>query len=305
MKALATYVMRGRSQAILLTTAFAVLSLVPLLAPLSYISGGIIALATLRNGAKEGLVVLLVAGAVMAGLSQLVLGHMILAAAYLLAVWLPIWVLAQVLRATVSMSLTLSAAAVMGALLVLVIHTVLDDPVTWWRMILDRFFTEAMSQAALPEGVTSVDEVLDATAKMMTGLIGSAFVVSLIFSLVLGRWWQAMLYNPGGFKQEFLALRLDKTSSIIVVAIMVAAYVAGGAGSIPADLAAVVVTIASIPGLALMHDWVANGAGNVIFLVILYVMLLIAMPQMTAALALGAIVDSWADLRRYFKQQVS
>lgn len=299
MKALATFIMRGRSQAILLTTAFAVLSLV--LPPFSYISGGIIALVTLRKGAGEGALISLVAGGIMAGLSMLTMGHVVLAAAYLLVVWMPIWILAQVLRKTVSMPLTLTAAAAMGVLGVLAIHAMLDDPVSWWRTILEQFFSQAISQAQLPDETLGADEALDAMSKMMTGLMASAFIVSLIFSLVLGRWWQSMLYNPGGFKQEFLSLRLDKTSAVIVVLVMAAAFIADGFGNVATDLAAVVVTIASIPGLALMHDWVANGGGNTIFLVVLYVLLLFAMPQMTAALALSGIIDSWVDLRRYFK----
>ena len=300
MKALATFIMRGRSQAILMTTAFAVLSLV--LPPFSYISGGIIALVTLRKGAGEGALVSLVAGAIMAALSMATMGHIVLAAAYLIVVWLPIWILAQVLRKTVSMPLTLAAAAAMGVLGVLAIHAMLDDPVAWWRAILDQFFSQALSQAQLPDGTLGTEEALDVMSTMMTGLMASAFIVSLIFSLVLGRWWQATLYNPGGFKQEFLSLRLDKTSALIAVVVMLAAFIAEGFGNIASDLAAVVLTIASIPGLALMHDWVANGGGNTIFLVILYVLLLFAMPQMTAALALSAIIDSWIDLRRYFKK---
>ena len=300
MKALATYIMRGRSQAILLTAAFAVLSLI--LPPFSYISGGIIALVTLRKGAGEGALVSLVAGAIMAALSMATMGHVVLAAAYLIVVWMPIWVLAQVLRKTVSMPLTLTAAGAMGVLGVLAIYAVLDDPVAWWRAILEQFFSQALSQAQLPDGVMGTAEALDAMSTMMTGLMASAFIVSLIFSLVLGRWWQATLYNPGGFKQEFLSLRLDKTSAVIAVVVMLAAFVADGFGNIATDLAAVILTIASIPGLALMHDWVANGGGNTIFLVVLYVLLLFAMPQMTAALALTAIIDSWIDLRRHFKK---
>jgi hypothetical protein len=302
MKALATFVMRGRSQAILLTAAFAVLSL--MLPPFSYVSGGIIALVTLRKGAGEGAIVSLVAGAIMAALSMFTMGHIVLAAAYLVVVWLPIWILAQVLRRTVSLPLTLSVAAALGMLGVLAIHLLLDDPVAWWRAILEQFYSQALSQAQLPEAGLSVDEMLDTMSKMMTGLMASAFIVSLIFSLVLGRWWQAMLYNPGGFKQEFLSLRLDKTSAIIVVVVMVVAVVSTGFGNIATDLAAVVMTIASIPGLALMHDWVANGGGNVIFLVVLYALMLFAMPQMTAALALSGIIDSWIDLRRFFKKNI-
>ncbi|MDH5547114.1 MAG: hypothetical protein OEZ43_16115 [Gammaproteobacteria bacterium] len=300
MKALATFVTRGRIQAMVLTAIFAVLSLI--LPPFSYVSGGIIALITLRKGATEGLLITGVAVLIMGALSMMMFGQMALALAYLLVVWLPILGLSLVLRRTVSLPLTLSVAGLLGILVVLGIYAALDDPVAWWRDILTKFFSDALSQTELPEGISSVAEIVDVMAQMMTGIIASAFVVSLIFSLFLGRWWQAMLYNPGGFKQEFFSLRLDRTTAALTVLFIVLAMVGSGSMPIATDLMLVVVTIAGIPGLALMHDWVANGGGNVIFLVILYVLLLFAMPQMTAALAISAVIDSWVDLRKYFKK---
>ena len=35
---------------------------------------------------------------------------------------------------------------------------------------------------------------------------------------LVGRWWQALLYNPGGFQQEFYQLRLSRTNIFVLVA---------------------------------------------------------------------------------------
>ena len=106
MKALASYVMRGRRQAGLLAVAFAVLAMI--LPPLSNVSGAIVALVTLRRGWQEGLLVSGIAVVVVAGLAYIVLGNPLLALVYFGAVWLPAWGLAWVLRATVSLRAALS-----------------------------------------------------------------------------------------------------------------------------------------------------------------------------------------------------
>ena len=120
MKALATLVMRGRMQAIMMTTVFGVLSL--FLPPLSYISGGVVALVTLRRGPNDGIAVMLVSALLMAIVSTIAVGHYVIAVAYTVAVWLPVLILAIVLRKTISLPLALSAAGLLGIIGVVALH---------------------------------------------------------------------------------------------------------------------------------------------------------------------------------------
>ena len=49
--------------------------------------------------------------------------------------------------------------------------------------------------------------------------------VSTILCLFVSRWWQAMLYNPGGFGEEFRQLRLDvRAAGLSIIAFIVALY---------------------------------------------------------------------------------
>ncbi len=285
--------MRGRVQAIMVCTIFAVLSL--LLPPLSYVSGAVIALVTLRNGSNEGLFVGLVSGVVMALLSSLTLGSPLLAVVFGLVVWLPILVLAAILRKTVALPLALVTAGLIAALAVVAAHSLLGDPVAWWRQVLDTVLGAAMTQ----QGVDPAT-MLESTAQMMTGIMASAFFLSMVLSLFLGRWWQALLYNPGGFGTEFKGLRLGKSGAALGALILLWWLVSPGLGSLPADLAAVVLTLFSVPGLALVHDWVSKAQANVGWLIGLYVLLAIA-PQLLMVLAVIGFVDSGADLRRFIK----
>ncbi len=95
MHRLLTFIMRGRVHAMTASAVCAVLSLV--VPPLSYISGAIIGLATLKHGPREG--ALVVAGSLLlAGFFALAMvGSVMPAGAFLLMSWLPAWILAWVL----------------------------------------------------------------------------------------------------------------------------------------------------------------------------------------------------------------
>lgn len=293
MKSLATYIMRGQIQAALLTTVFAALSMV--LPPFSYVSGAIVALVTLRNGAQSGLVVAAIAGIAMAALSMWMMDSPLLALIFALVVWLPVWILALVLRKTVSLPLALAVAGLLSLLVVIAIHVVLGEPVIWWQQVLDKVLAGTLDQQAL-----DFSTVLGTTAQLMTAIMASAFLLSMAIALFLGRWWQALLYNPGGFSQEFNALRLDKTGALLGVGVAAWAMLAGGVGTMPADMAVVVITLYALPGLALLHYWSDKTGANALWLLGMYLVLLF-LPQFAVLLALAGFADAWLDLRRFIK----
>ena len=124
MQSLAGFAMRGRSQAALVAAGSAVLSLVlPLVA---LISSAVVALATLRQGPREGALVMGIAGLGSAGLAWLALGAPWPAVGFLLVLWVPLWGLALTLRATGSLALVVQAAALLGLLILVGIYAVTE-----------------------------------------------------------------------------------------------------------------------------------------------------------------------------------
>ena len=198
MRALATYIMRGRMQAISAAVGFMGLSLIfPLF---SYISAATVALVVLRLGWRETLVV--TGGALLAtsAVAWITLGDPGVGASFALVVWVPIIVLAVVLRQTMSLPITLAVAATLGALGVLAIYATVDDPAGWWReSVIQVIQTQVIDSAGLDAEQSQTWRVtLDQMANVMTGIVVAWFVLSSVLSLLLARWWQAMLYNPGG-----------------------------------------------------------------------------------------------------------
>ncbi len=290
----AGYVMRSRTSAILIAAVTAVLSL--LIPPVSYISGAVAGLVTLRHGSREGLILVAVAGLLVA-LPGLVTGNSGVALIFSAVVWMPVWVLAVVLRQTVSLPVTILVAALFGVICVVVIHALLADPVAWWREKLTVF------QPMLEQGgwaAADVDTLLGTLANAMTAMLGAAVMITPLISLFIARWWQAQLYNPGGWQKEFHQLRLPLVLAVVSAGIVAGAWFAGGAlQAFSADLLMIVLLLYLLQGLSVIHNLVHRHGLNVGWLVALYVLLLI-LPQMAMLVAGVGFTDTWANYRIRF-----
>jgi len=304
MKTLASFIMRGRAQAILVAVVGAVLSLV--LPPLSHISGATIGLVTLRNGAKEGVFLLLSLGVVMGLIGTMSSLDSGLVQAYVVGMLLlsvPILLAAMVLRVTRSMSQTLTAIALLAALLVVLVNIAIGDVAGWWRAVLDTVMGPALEQAQV--SAEEADEMLGGMARMMTGLVAAVLLYSTMINLSLARWFQAMLYNPGGFQQEFHAIHLDKRVSIVAALIGAAGMVFAAEGGIAQDLMILVVALFSIHGLALVHGLLGLTKMSSGWLVVLYIGLLLVPPHIAMMLAMVGYIDSWVDMRGRVRKKIA
>ncbi|HHL45078.1 MAG TPA: DUF2232 domain-containing protein [Gammaproteobacteria bacterium] len=291
MNFLATYIMRNRTSAVLVAVASAVLSL--LLPPLSYLSGAVAGLVTLRHGGREGLIVLGIAGLLIA-LPALFSGSSGLVVIFGAVVWMPVWVLAVVLRQTVSLPATIIVAASFGVISVAVIHGVLVDPTEWWRGKLEMLrpiLTEAGWKPA------DVEANLTTLASAMTAMLAAAVMMTPLISLFIARWWQALLYNPGGWRKEFQQLRLPATLVWVAVVIVTIAWFTGGSvQAFAADLLIVILLLYLLQGLSVIHNLVNCRGLSVAWLVGLYALLLI-LPQAVMLVAGLGFTDTWLDYR--------
>lgn len=279
----------------LVAVAAAVLSL--LLPPLNYISGAVVALVTLRRGWLEGLIIIIGAGLVIALFAAVSSSDPVRAALFAAAVWLPVWLLAAVLRGTVSLPATLMSAAIMGMAGVGAAYLALDDPAAFWQGVLTRITAEMQfSQANVtPE---QMGEVIAQIAAQMTGMMAAAMTLSVLLSVLLARWWQALLYNPGGFRREFHSLRLSRNFALLAFAVLAAALLsAGKVQELAANMIVVLVAVYLLHGLALLHGVVAARGMHTAWLAGVYVLSLFILPQLALLLATAAFIDSWLDFR--------
>lgn len=293
MQAFARYVMRGRWQAIIISAAATLLSLI--LPPLNYVSSAVIALVTLRRGWNDGLVVMAGTAAVLGVVMALSRSDPLPAVVLAGAIWVPVWLLSLVLRQTVSLSRTVSAAALLGGAAVIGVYLVLDDPAQTWRNLLDRFIDEIRSQNE-GSAADALNQLLTSAAPHMTGMAVAALMLGLILSVFLGRWWQAQLYNPGGFRREFHGLRLSRNFAIATLVVMVLSAAGGGAAEVAANVLTVFATAYLLHGLGLLHGIVAARHISVGWLIGVYALTFL-WPPSTLLLGAAGFVDSWMDIR--------
>lgn len=295
MRALARAIMRGRLQAILSVTVLALLSL--LLAPLSLLSGAAVGLATLRHGSREGLLV--IAGSTLASalFSQFVFGDFVPALIFTLALWLPIWALAAVLGYTRSMGMALQSGLLLTLLGLGVLYMLLEDPVQQWS----NWLREPLQ--VLLEGSTTItdqaeyERLLASLSEWMTAVLAAAFFLQLAVTLFIARWWQALLYNPGGFGEEFREMRYDQRLAFIAAPVLIWVVVTD-----PPQLVAAIATLLIagyfLLGLSVAHGLIKRLNASPGWLFGIYMLLIVAMPYAMAALAVTGYTDAWMNFRK-------
>jgi hypothetical protein len=297
MKALAGFVMKGWPQAAGVALLSALLS--PLFAPLTLLSGAVAALVTLRKGEVDGLRVVAVATAGVAVAAQL-FGQLPVGLLFALLLWVPMLVLGFVLRSTRSLPLTVEVGVAFGALVVVFYALRFDDPARDWAPILESMLGPLLDAQQLDGDARQA--LIAAMGRWMTGALGAAFFLQTIGALLLGRWWQALLYNPGGFRAEFHALRLHRWLAILAVPLVVVLFIEGSPDLLR-YLALPVVAAFFLQGLALTHAQLAAFSAHAGWLVGVYALLILAPPYAVTALATAGYADAWMDFRRRLEKK--
>lgn len=286
MRELASFIMRGRIYAIAVAGLFGIISL--FFMPMAFLSGAAVGLVSLRKGSYDGL---LVAGS----------AFLLTFAVFLLigerpgfpfplvtALWLPVLVCTEVLRRFESQGVMLATIGALAALFVIGMHVLTGDVVQWWREWLR--VAVANVQGATVEGFAR-----DNTLRLFNGMVAMIFGISMMLTMLLARWWQALLYHPGGFAEEFHNLRIPR---LILPAVVAIVLLAGSINKIAmADLFMVGLMVYFFQGIAVMHGIVAKRNLAWVWLLPPYFLLFFLPQYVIAGLALLGAVDSLIDFR--------
>jgi hypothetical protein len=297
MRLLASFVMQRRSQAVMAISVLALLSLK--LPPLTIISSAAVALVTLRRGLPDGLMVAALSFVASALLALLLQVDVIPVIGLTLLLWVPVFVLAMLLRSQGSLALTIIVALLFGLLVIVVYYAQYDDPITEWRKLLEPLVQRFSQDQTLEPGQQKM--LLEILSHWMTGMMAAGFFLQLMVSLLLARWWQALLYNQGGFSREFHQLRLPRTLALIAVGVIGVIVLDAHIGSPLLDyLAMLLIAAYLLQGLALVHGLRAKIGASQGWLIAMYILLFIAVPHMVITLATAGMADAWLDLRSRF-----
>jgi hypothetical protein len=250
-----------------------------------WVGAAVIGLVTLRKGASEGAIVLL--WAILPALAVLYYLGEVLPVSTLLGVF----ALAAVLRTTVSLNLVVFLAPltglVLGGVLVTIASDYLEFLVQVIASVVDNFESE------LAQGQQNAVQIVRPTGELISGGLVMMHTIVVVISVILARWWQSVLYNPGGFRDEFHKLRLEyRQASALLIA---AGYLYSRDENLALWSVAFLVPLI-VSGLGLLHCLVDRLHNGTRWLVLIYVSLILISP-VKYVLCLFAVIDSFIDVR--------
>ena len=282
MRALAEFIMRGRVQATLVVAGCAAL---PLLYWLGAAAG---CLVLLRRGLKDAL------GVLALGLLPALIWWLQFGDPRVLLVLLGSSSLALVLRASESWVRTLLVSVALGLVYSVMLGAAFRPQIEGLSQEIVKILPMALGDLYQQLSVDERARFASLIAPVLTGLIAALLQVVSVLSLIVGRYWQALLYNPGGFGREFRSIRIPAGPAMLLLACMVVGPNFGPQMALLAPICSVPLVFA---GLALIHGLVARKRLAKFWLVGLYVTLLLFMQLIYPLLVVLAIIDGLIDFR--------
>jgi len=291
---LATYVLRGQKQAVIVALAFTFLPL------LSWVADVVLAFVTLRKGAKEGGILLL--WVVLPSIVFAILSYPQLWIYNVVGGSLVTYLLAVILRQTNGWAIVLQAAMILGIVGVAIVYLVIPDIGAMWVKQLTSYVLVLKQQFNLDMSATQLQQNVQLFSKIATGVQAALILIGDIVNLFFARWVQSTMYNPGQLKPELFNIRLG-TIAASLLAVTALAAISGVDFAI--DCLPVVVLPYVFAGLSLLHNIAAIIKKPKAWLAGFYGLWILFFPYVTILLVGLVLADGWLDFRKKLQNKFS
>ena len=289
---MAGFIMAGRMQAAIFVIVSTLVSL--MLPPMIIFSNAAIALITLRKGWQQGLIYSLIATVTLIIISGFLKQNVASGLFAGLVTWLPILFFASVLAITQSWSKTLQLILLIALLGVLFFHLLQPDASAFWLKIMEPM--KPLLESNYQVAGADFDKNIELASKWLTSTFAAALALLTVISLMMARNWQSLLYNPGGFGEEFRQIRLGKPAATgLLIGMAIAVFTNN---QLITELIIVGLAIFMFQGLSLIHGIVNIRGLSGGWLIALYVLMLLLLIQMTVLLATLGVIDNFVDFRQ-------
>jgi hypothetical protein len=262
--------------------------------PAAWISAAAVVLVTLVNGPRSGLITTAMSLVGAAIFAFLIFSAPEVAVIFVLIAWLPAWLIATVLRQTVSLAYSLQILTLMSLLAVVMLYLLYPNIGELWREPLD-IMVKQLAEQSTDFTLAELKQTEDWIIEFLPGLFASSVMFGTMVSLFLGRWWQAVLYNPGGFGKEFRSLNLGKVSALCAMALMLIAAIVDSVFAVA--MVTVVFVLYGIQSLSLLHAAIEIRKVNAAWLFLIY-LIMFFVPHVLLLLMLASFADPWLDIRQ-------
>jgi len=270
--------------------ALAATLLLPLL---QMVSGVIMVLLVLKQGARIAVLEAAVAGVILA-LVALVTGSLltqILVAA--LSTWVPAVMLGLVLQTTRSLTLTLQVSVIVAVATMLLFQVAVPDPAAFWQPYLN------VMDAVIRENGLQLDTTL-LTAEVMT--ISAVLVFWMLYTaaLLIGYWLYRGLPRASVDFGRFRDLNFGRVIAFTMALVSLLAFVIDVAWL--SNVAFIVFVMFMMQGLAIVHWLHGEGVLPIIAVVSVYLLMPFLQVLLVIVLAMIGYTDAWIEFRRRLKK---
>ncbi len=203
--------------------------------------------------------------------------------------WLPIILLAQTLRTSNSLALTMLLGLLLGVIGIAAQYLVWGD-----------LEAEMIAQTIQRMGSTDqldaqlVERNIQLVRLFVLAMVAMAYLLFMLI-VMIARWMQASLAESAGFGQEFRSLSLGKPAAAVALGlVLVSIWVPQTWLS---SLAFLVVIAFMFQGVAVVHSKLAPRKQARLLLGLFYALLLV-FPQAVALTAITGVIDNWLVFRK-------
>ena len=270
--------MRGPMQAIMLAC---ITMLIPLM---FWFSAAVVSLVTLRKGFQQGAVVFF-----WTTLPAMVWLWSVQDPGPLIVLCMA-FLMAGILRVTISWQATLIAGGMVSLILGWTAPYLMPEVIQTLSDLADQFFRELAKQS---EQDYDGELKLGFESLMIAGFVSSFYGVA-IGSLCLARSWQAKLFNPGGWQEEFYQIRIQPRLLFAVALLIAITPALGWNTSVVLFTVAVALVFG---GTALVHGLIAKKNMTKQWLVGFYLSIVLLFPTVLVLVVILAVLDSLIDFR--------
>lgn len=271
-------------------------------------------LVTIRRGALEGAILTVAATLPYCFLRIFVPGGEAVSPTF---IWMTIsvgvisnaltWAFAVMMRRGATWSSLLQTAALLGVLVISVVHLAYPNVADWWAGQLQFLNAQVQDSMNLkksldPESLKEAQiRAINAAKLVATGAVVGMTLFIAVFQLILACWWNAVVFSRGSLQRGLHQIRLSRLAGVLFIASLVFSY---WDNSVVLDIMPVLYLLFGAAGLSLLHYFFEMMKGPVVWfwLFLMYATLILAVPASIAVVATVALLDVWLDLRKRFRK---
>jgi len=256
------------------------------------ISGAVMVLLVLANGARLAMIEAFIAAAVLA-VASLILGGTLTSVVVLVAgTWVPVVLLAVLLVTMRSLTLAVQVSVIVAVTVMLLFQVAVPDQAAFWQPYLDL-----METVIRQNGLQLDTELL--TAEVMTVSAVLVFWMLYASALFIGYWLYRGLPRASVDFGRFRDLNFGRVIALTMAVVSVLALVGVAWLS---NVAFVVFVMFMMQGLALVHWLHGEGILPIFAVVSVYLLMPFLQVLLVLVLALIGYTDAWIGFRRRLKK---